>query len=119
MQRFSIFFRVIAILALVIGLFPGSFVPRDFVGSTASEKSESNNHTISDQVHNSINKLPVYFEEDRRQPNDKLRYRARGNGGATLFLTATEAVYLLQSPKSGVPDPGPADLKLGMKDKNQ
>jgi len=116
MQTFSIFRRGIAIPTLVIGLFFGSFAPDGFVGRTASEKPKPNDQAISDRVQNSMDNLPVYFEENRGQPNDKVRYLARGNGGATLFLTATEAVYVLRSPKSGVPRPKSVDLQTRIKD---
>ncbi len=39
----------------------------------------------------------VYFEENRGQQNGRVRYMTRG-GGHTVFLTSTEAVYVLMHP---------------------
>ncbi|MEJ7849437.1 MAG: SBBP repeat-containing protein [Pyrinomonadaceae bacterium] len=41
--------------------------------------------------------LPVYFEENKGQFNEKVRYFTRGTSGYSLFLTATDAVYVLSS----------------------
>ena len=38
----------------------------------------------------------VYFEENRGQFNSKVRYFARGTNGYSLFLTGTDAVYVLR-----------------------
>ena len=51
--------------------------------------------------------IPVYFEENKGQFDKRVKYFARGTSGYSLFLTATEAVYVLrqsrvQSPKSKV-----------------
>ncbi|MGE3465591.1 MAG: beta strand repeat-containing protein [Pyrinomonadaceae bacterium] len=43
----------------------------------------------------SIGALPVYFEENRGQFDDKAKYFARGTNGFDLFLTATDAVYVV------------------------
>jgi hypothetical protein len=42
----------------------------------------------------------VYFEENRGQQHEKVRYMTRGSGG-TMFLTATEAVYVVMSRERG------------------
>ncbi|MGB7201568.1 MAG: SBBP repeat-containing protein [Pyrinomonadaceae bacterium] len=54
-----------------------------------------------EQVNEQLGKMSVEFEENRGQQNDKVRYMTRG-GGTTMFLTATEAVYVLRSPESRV-----------------
>jgi len=100
MQSLSPFRRWIVIPALVIGLVFGLLASNGLIGGTAFRKSEPNQRTNSVQSQNSLDSLPVYFEEDRGRTNDKTRYLARGNGGATLFLTAAEAVYVLRSPTS-------------------
>ncbi len=38
----------------------------------------------------------VYFEENQGQFNSKVRYFARGTNGYGLFLTGTDAVYVLR-----------------------
>ncbi len=52
-----------------------------------------------------LSNLPVYFEENQGQFNQKVRYFARGTEGCSLFLTATAAVYVLSDRKSGFEDP--------------
>ncbi len=54
---------------------------------------------------------PVYFEENSGQFNNKVRYFTRGTKGYDLFLTATDAVYVLSSPKSEVQSPKSEDLR--------
>ena len=44
--------------------------------------------------------IPVYFEANRGQHDQRVRYTARGKG-YTLFLTATDAVYVLGNPECG------------------
>ncbi|MEZ5306170.1 MAG: VCBS repeat-containing protein [Pyrinomonadaceae bacterium] len=39
----------------------------------------------------------VYFEENRGQFDEAVKYRARGTNGFELFLTATDAVYVLRN----------------------
>jgi len=113
MRRFSIFQRGILTPALVIGLVAGLFASNSLIGGTAFRKSgtnKQNKQTKAVQSQNSLDNRPVYFEENRGLTNDKVRYLARGNGGATLFLTATEAVYVLRSPAS-------VDLPTSIKDR--
>ena len=43
---------------------------------------------------------PVYFEENRGQQDDRVRYFSRGSD-MEMFLTATEAVYVVRSAESG------------------
>lgn len=50
----------------------------------------------------SFGNIPVYFEENNGQFNSKVKYFARGTNSYSLFLTATEAVYVLRSPESNV-----------------
>ena len=45
--------------------------------------------------------LPVYFEENRGQRDGRVRYFSRG-AGMEMFLTATEAVYVIRSRESRV-----------------
>ncbi|MEQ1643084.1 MAG: SBBP repeat-containing protein, partial [Pyrinomonadaceae bacterium] len=44
---------------------------------------------------------PVYFEENRGQKDGRVRYFSRG-AGMEMFLTATEAVYVIRSRESKV-----------------
>lgn len=44
---------------------------------------------------------PVYFEENRGQRDGRVKYFSRG-AGMEMFLTATEAVYVIRSGESGV-----------------
>ncbi len=52
-------------------------------------------------VQRSMSEMPVYFEENRGQFNSKVRYFARGTNGFDLFLTATDAVYVLSERREG------------------
>ncbi len=45
--------------------------------------------------------LPVYFEENRGQRDGRVKYFSRG-AGMEMFLTATEAVYVVRSGESRV-----------------
>jgi hypothetical protein len=47
------------------------------------------------RVHEAYGKLPLSFEENRGQVDNKVKYVSRGSG-YTLFLTATEAVLTLR-----------------------
>ena len=58
---------------------------------------------ISNETPNSkTDNLPVYFEENRGQFNEKVRFYTRGTNDYSLFLTATDAVYVLSSQESRV-----------------
>ena len=48
---------------------------------------------------------PAFFEENRGQFNEKVRFFARGTGDRSLFLTATDAVYVLSDHEAAVQDP--------------
>jgi len=81
--------------AIIISLMP--------IKSTVSaEQIETKTETplISrEQVAESLGKVPVYFEENQGQFHKKAKYFARGTKGYSLFLTATDAVYVVQSSK--------------------
>lgn len=64
----------------------------------AKSQAVSNVFAVSANQPESINSA-VYFEENRGQFDKRARYLARG-GSTTLFLTSTEAVYVLNSPGS-------------------
>jgi len=56
-----------------------------------------------------LGNMPVYFEENQGQFDEKVKYLARGTNGFSLFLTATDAVYVLTGGRSRFPEP-----KLGV-----
>jgi hypothetical protein len=60
------------------------------------------------RTHTRYAKLPMRFEPNRGQSDERVRFLARGNGYA-LFLTAKEAILALRSgqPRSGTAGPVP------------
>ena len=58
-----------------------------------------------------IGNIPVYFEENKGQFNEKVRYFTRGANGYSLFLTATDAVYVVSSRESRVESRESEDLR--------
>lgn len=52
--------------------------------------------TGSPKMDESFGNIPVYFEENQGQFDSRVKYFVRGTSGYSLFLTATEAVYVLQ-----------------------
>jgi hypothetical protein len=51
-----------------------------------------------EHVSRSLAALPVYFEENQGQFDEKVLYFARGTNSYNLFLTVTEAVYVVSGP---------------------
>jgi hypothetical protein len=64
----------------------------------ARAKNPGNN---SKKITEESDSIPVFFESNQGQFDRRVRFMTRGE--TTLFLTATEAVYLLRNPKSQVP----------------
>jgi hypothetical protein len=56
-----------------------------------------------------LSNLFGFFEENQGQFNEKVRYFARGTNGYSLFLTATDAVYVLQDSATARRDDGVID----------
>jgi hypothetical protein len=101
LRRLSV---ILALLGMTLGiLFPLNSVQR----VSASEKTFA---TVEVQkpdaamVEKKLGGVPVYFEENRGQQDKRVKYFTRG-GGTEMFLTATEAVYVLRSQKSDVQSP--------------
>jgi hypothetical protein len=61
-------------------------------------------------VNSVYGKLPLSFEANRGQTDDRVKFLARA-GGYTLFLTSTEAVLQLRSAVSGVRNKEPVPAK--------
>jgi|CXWL01.1.fsa_nt_gi hypothetical protein len=55
----------------------------------------------AERVDQQLANTPVYFEENRGQQDERVKYLSRG-GGTEMFLTATEAVYVVRDRKSEV-----------------
>ena len=71
---------------------------RDLKATSLSTHSQS-----STQVQKDYGQLPLGFEVNRGQTNDRVRYIARGNG-YRLFLTQNEAVFSLQTRRTEAAD---------------
>ena len=63
----------------------------------SSGKQKSNGKVVAD-----LERIPVYFEENRGQFHKKVRYLAHGTSGYDLFLTGTDAVYVVRNQESRV-----------------
>ncbi|MBK8149110.1 MAG: hypothetical protein IPK58_13090 [Acidobacteria bacterium] len=87
------FWSIISTLVLPI---PGGIPTRTSSTSTPVLRSAAQ-PLSTDRVAQSMARMPVYFEENHGQFNSKVRYFARGTSGYDLFLTATDAVYVLMS----------------------
>jgi Calx-beta domain/Beta-propeller repeat len=99
LRRLSV---ILALFGMTLGiLFPLNSVQR----VAASEKTVAPveiQKPDAAQVEKKLGGIPVYFEENRGQQDKRVKYMTRG-GGTQMFLTATEAVYVLrgQEPKGG------------------
>ncbi len=67
-------------------------IPSDSVFHTKA--SNENNRTDK-----SFGSIPIYFEENKGQFDKRVKYFVRGTNGYSLFLTATQAVYVLSGQK--------------------
>jgi hypothetical protein len=59
-------------------------------------------HSIAIESKGKYGDLPLYFEKNQGQTDSHAQYVARG-GGYTLFLTGTDAVFVLQPPTKVMP----------------
>jgi hypothetical protein len=80
-----------AILIIVTTIFTLSNVGRTDLETKVSAKASRENAVSK------FGEIPVYFEENKGQFNETVRYSARGTKGYSLFLTATDAVYVLSN----------------------
>ena len=58
------------------------------------------NQVSKESAVENLGNLPVYFEENLGQFHEKVRYFVRGTSGYDLFLTGTDAVYVIRSGES-------------------
>ncbi len=58
-----------------------------------------------------LGNIPVYFEENQGQFDERVRFLARGTHGLDLFVTATDAVYVVHEPMQEGSRPSPADMR--------
>ena len=70
--------------------------------------SEAKNFSIDNETPTraKLQKSKIYFEENRGQVDEQARFISRGAGGYTMFLAASEAVFVLplaESSKFQVP----------------
>ena len=66
----------------------------------------------------SFGKLPLHFEANRGQTDDRVRFLARGRG-YDLFLTSTESVLVLRKPEPGSPGTSPSrSLRMALRGAN-
>ncbi len=90
LRLISIFLFYSLILTLVI--------PAMFLSETVSAHNEQNSY--KQQPENFSGNIPVHFEENRGQFDSRVKFFARGTNGYSLFLTGTEAVYVLRGSSS-------------------
>ncbi|MEZ5426413.1 MAG: SBBP repeat-containing protein [Pyrinomonadaceae bacterium] len=100
------FKRVVSILVLFTLIF--SILPNTKV---LAEKLKNDNLPVKENLpenssSETFGNIPVYFEQNNGQFDKRVKFFARGTSGYSLFLTATEAVYVLrESPKSEFRNP--------------
>ena len=99
-QNFCRFYSILILYTLLFNFAPFS--------SARTDKHEYNQNE-------NVNLSSVYFEENRGQFDKSVRYISRVNG-QTIFLTANEIVYVLQSPKSKVQSPRSGDTQISDKE---
>jgi hypothetical protein len=90
------------LIRVVIGaIFVSSLLYGFFSRNTNSRQTAPEGRTASSEgrARESYADLPIYFEANRGQFDESVRYAARG-ASHSLFLTATDAVYLLQGQRS-------------------
>ncbi len=102
LRRLSV---IIALFGMTFGiLFPLNSVQR-IAAAKNLEKFEQTSASRAiqkpdpNQIEKTLGGVPVYFEENRGQQDKRVKYMTRG-GGTQMFLTATEAVYVLKSQNS-------------------
>ena len=107
--------RFLMVIFALCGMTYGIFFPVNSVRRVEALENLSNSETVAvadgltpqptlEQVNEKLANTSVYFEENRGQQDKRVKYFSRGSG-TQMFLTATEAVYVLRSPKSEVQSP--------------
>ncbi|HQU83169.1 MAG TPA: SBBP repeat-containing protein [Pyrinomonadaceae bacterium] len=100
----------VAFASLIVAVF--AVTKNNLFLTEVSAENASGNQILNKSAIENLEKSAVYFEENRGQFHEKVRYFARGMSGYDLFLTATDAVYVLrESPKSKVQNSKSADLQ--------
>ncbi len=89
--------KVVIAAITIMALFLMSFFVVDgrLVVSKVSAEQQIENPITKEQAIQNLGNQSVYFEENKGQFNSKVRYLTRGTRGYDLFLTATDAVYVL------------------------
>jgi hypothetical protein len=103
-QTKAYFYTAVIISALLMGgliLSPAGI----FSNAASAQSAEKRSDTAAENFN-----APVYFEENRGQFDQRVKYMARGINGYSLFLTATEAVYVLSDARRKVGRPDVGDL---------
>ena len=77
-----------------------SAVPAGFTSQDATVSDTAISQAQKDQVTEQFGKLPLSFEQNVGQFDDRVDFVTRG-GGATVFLTPTAAVFAMQNSESG------------------
>jgi hypothetical protein len=101
----SVTYLLVLVLVGAMGWFalPGHTAsrPEATIPITADAKAGQATKT---QVREAYGQLPLSFEANHGQTDSEVKFLSRGNG-YSLFLTSTEAVLSLKSPKSKVQSP--------------
>lgn len=80
----------------------------------AAPKGGAPTERVKQQTKADLGRVPVYFEENQGQFDKRVRYFARGTSGYDLFLTATEAIYVVHEKMSK--EKAKADMPSGHPD---
>lgn len=105
-NKYSLVGSLVIVYALVFSLVIPSQIraEKNEIDSSFNQKSPRIEQNKTPVVEKSFGNTPVYFEENQGQFNKRVKYFARGSNGYSLFLTATEAVYVLMNSRSTSPD---------------
>ena len=93
MVRKGVVFSLASVLAIGGIFFPSGTAPRQSPPHLPAGTAEKH-----PQIREAYNKLPLYFEVNRGQTDPRVKFLARG-GHHVVFLTPTEAVLVLTTPK--------------------
>lgn len=93
---------VIAGAMFLNDIVPAGRVSAQARGSRDVATTQPTTVALESEVTEQVASTGVYFEENRGQQHERVRYMTRGSG-TTMFLTDTEAVYVLQ--EAGVQEP--------------
>lgn len=95
--KFNQFLSLVIFYAMAFTfIIPTQIFAENFpANSIFNQNPTQQNQTETPKMDESFGNIPVYFEENQGQFNSKVKYFARGTNQYSLFLTATEAVYVL------------------------